>query len=47
MVFSLDIADMATTILVLISFVEVPSLLKVHPRYLNESTSSNRSAENV
>ena len=36
----LDIADIATAILILISFVEVPSLLKVEPRYLKESTSS-------
>ena len=35
---SLGIADMATAILILISFVEVPSLLKVDPRYLKEST---------
>ena len=33
MVLSLDIADMATAILILISLVEVPSLLKVEPRY--------------
>ena len=36
----LDIADIATAILILISFVEVPSLLKVDPIYLKESTSS-------
>ena len=34
------IADMATAILILISLVEVPSLLKVDPSYLKESTSS-------
>ena len=39
MVLSIDTADMATAILILISFVEVPSLLKVDPRYLKESTS--------
>ena len=39
MMLCLDIADMAMAILVLISFVEVPSLFKMDPRYLNEFTS--------
>ena len=39
-VLCLDIADVATAVLILISFVEVPSLLKVDPKYLKESTSS-------
>ncbi|KAI0207103.1 Alkyldihydroxyacetonephosphate synthase, peroxisomal [Lamellibrachia satsuma] len=34
-----DIAHMATAILILISFVEVPSLRNEDPRYLKESTS--------
>ena len=34
MMLSLDIPDMATAIRILISLVEVPSLLKVYPRYL-------------
>ena len=38
-VLSLDIADM-TSILILISVVEVPSMLKVDPIYLKQSTSS-------
>ena len=37
---SLNIVDMAAANPVLISFVEVPSLPKVDPRYLKESTSS-------
>ena len=37
---NLDIAVIAAAILILISFVEVPSLLKVDPRYLKECTSS-------
>ena len=40
MMLSFDIADIATAILILISFIWVPSLLKVDPRYLKESTSS-------
>ena len=39
MMFSLDIADMATAILVLSSFIEVLSLFMVDPSYFNESTS--------
>ena len=39
MMFSLDITDMAMAILVLSSFIEVLSLLKVDPCYFNESTS--------
>ena len=37
MMFCLDIADMAAANPVLISVVEVPSLLKVAPSYMNES----------
>ena len=37
MVLSIDIADCATAIFILI---EVPSLLKVDPSYMEESTSS-------
>ena len=44
MVLSLDIADMPTAILILISFVEVPFLLKVDPSYLKESTGSDHSS---
>ena len=36
MVLSLDIANMSNAILILISFVEVPSFLKVDPSYLKE-----------
>ena len=37
---SLDMADMATPILVLIPFVEVSSLPEMDPRYFKESTTS-------
>ena len=40
MVLTLYIADMATAILILISIVEVPYLLKVDQTYLKASTSS-------
>ena len=40
MMLSLDIADISTAIRILISFVDVPFLLKVDPIYLKESTSS-------
>ena len=41
MLSTLDTADMATAIFILISFVEVPSLLKVALSYLKQSTSSS------
>ena len=40
MLLNLDIADMASAILILIYIAEVPSLLKVGPSYLKASTSS-------